>query len=140
MTCIQVIILSYIMLRKTVRIILENFFDENKVFSGAYVNKYIKDITPNQEDLPTWFMNTLIAPRKFKMKEVNIEDLLKTDIDFKDYYNNGEVEDRYEFDDINPNDINQELVIVDGILVDGYNRASMLLRQGESKTTAFVAI
>ena len=127
-------------LRKQIRVILEHFFDPNKVFSGAYVNKYIKNITPNEDDLPTWFMNTLIAPRKFKLKEIELRDLLATDSDFKDYYDEGTVEDRYEFDEVNPQDINQELVIVDGVLVDGYNRASMLLKNNEDKATAFVAI
>jgi hypothetical protein len=38
------------------------------------------------------------------------------------------------------NELYQELVVVDGILLDGYNRASTLLRMRENTAYAYVAI
>jgi hypothetical protein len=39
-----------------------------------------------------------------------------------------------------PDEINNEIVVVDGELLDGYNRVSSLLRMGEKTTYGFVAI
>jgi hypothetical protein len=114
--------------------------DSDKVFSGEEVGRHIESITPSEEDLPDYFMNVLIRPRDFKIQEVNLNSLLNTDPDFKDYYNNGDIENRYEYEDIDASGIEQELVIVDGVLLDGYNRASTLLKSGQDTAYAFVAL
>jgi hypothetical protein len=114
--------------------------DSDRVFSGKEVNRHIKSITPNEEDLPSWFMNVLISPRKFKIQQIDLNQLLNTDSDFRDYYNNGDIENRYEYEDIDASGIEQELVIVDGVLLDGYNRASTLLKSGQDTAYAFVAL
>ena len=127
-------------LRKHIRKILaEAFFDPNKVFTGGQVSGHIEKITPNYEDLPFNFMENDIDPRKFKLKEISIEDLLKSDPDFNDYYYL-EPEERYDQEDMNPEDLYNELVVVDGRLLDGYNRAKVLLRRGEKTAIAFVAL
>lgn len=113
--------------------------ENKKIYTGDEVNNHIRNITL-EENLPTWFMNNLIKPRLFKIQKTNLRDLLASDPSFNEYYNNGDVKDRYEDEDIDYNNINLELVVVDGELLDGYNRASMLLNSGEYETNAYVTI
>jgi hypothetical protein len=117
---------------------LSESFDTEKIWTGKEVNKHIIDITPDHSDIPDYFMSKFIAPRKFKMQEVNLKSLLETDPSFKEYFDSGE--ERYDYDDVNEDDLNNELVVVDGTLLDGYSRASELLRRGENTAVAFVAI
>jgi hypothetical protein len=119
---------------------LNESLDSERVFSGEYVNRHIELITPNEEDLPSWFMDRLIKPREFKIQKVDLNQLLDTDSDFAEYYNKGDFEDRYEYDDLDSEGLNQELVVVDGQLLDGYNRASVLLNRGDDYAEAFVAL
>jgi hypothetical protein len=112
--------------------------DSDRVFSGEEVNRHIESITPDESDIPDWFMNKIIAPRTFKIEEINLEGLLHTDSSFKEYFDSGE--ERYDQEEMDPNELYQELVVVDGILLDGYNRASTLLRMGDNTAYAFVAL
>lgn len=116
---------------------LNESLDSERVFSGEYVNKRIKSIT-KKEDWPNFFMNTLIKPRTFKIEEVNLGDLLSTDSSFKEYFDSGE--ERYDQEEMDSNELYQELVVVDDKLLDGYNRASTLLRMGENTAYAYVAL
>lgn len=113
-------------------------FIKQPLIKGSIVWKHIKDITPSREDIPTGFKKDIVS-RKFKnMDDFDMESLLKTDPDFKEYYNSGE--ERYHEDDVSPRDLSNEIVVVDGILLDGYSRVSALLRNGEKITNAYVAI
>lgn len=112
---------------------------KNKIFTGDEVNKHIYDITPNEDDLPEYFMDKLIKPRLFTIHKINLNDLLESDLSFKEYYNNGDFVDRYEDEYQDIDNLNIELVVVDGELLDGYNRASVLLKSGIDETYAFVA-
>jgi hypothetical protein len=67
-----------------------------------------------------------------------LNDLLNTDSSFEEYFESGE--ERYDQEEVDSNELYQELVVVDGILLDGYNRASTLLRMGEDTAYAFVAL
>ena len=117
---------------------LNESLDSDKVFSGQEVNRHIESITPDESDIPDWFMNVLIRPRDFKIQEVNLNSLLDIDPDFKEYFDSGE--ERYDQEEMDHNELYQELVVVDGILLDGYNRASTLLRMGDNTAYAFVAL
>jgi hypothetical protein len=117
--------------------LFEEFITEARVYSGKEVNQHIKNITPESSDVPDYFMKELIAPRKFEIKQVDLKSLLN-DEDFKEYYKSGET--RYSDDEVNSDELDLELVIVDGQLLDGYSRATELLKRGEKKTDAFVAI
>jgi hypothetical protein len=117
---------------------LNESMDSDKVFSGEEVNRHIESITPNESDIPDWFMDKIIAPRTFKVEEISLDDLLNTDSSFKEYFESGE--ERYDQDEMYREELYQELVVVDGILLDGYNRASTLLRMGENNAYAFVAL
>ena len=117
---------------------LNESLDSERVFSGEYVNKRIESITPDESDLPDWFMDKIIAHRTFKIEEISLDNLLRTDSSFKEYFDSGE--ERYDQEEMDSNELYQELVVVDGILLDGYNRAATLLRMGENNAYAYVAI
>jgi hypothetical protein len=111
---------------------------KEKLITGSYVNKHIKRITPDVEDLPTYYMETLVKNRNFKIEKLKIDDILENDIDIKEYYIGGE--QRYDDDEVNQNDLYEYIVIVDDVVVDGYNRLSTLKRLGEEYIEAYVAI
>jgi predicted DNA-binding transcriptional regulator YafY len=117
--------------------LFEEFITESQIYSGKQVNQHIKDITPEESDLPDYFMKKMIQPRKFRIEKINLKDLLK-DSSFKEYYDSKEK--RYDDDEVSPRDLDLELVVVDGELMDGYSRASELLRRGEKEADAYVAI
>lgn len=126
-------------------VIIPTFENYNKsyesIYDGDYVNNHIKQITPDSVDLPDYFMKNLIKPRTFKLEtEFKISDLLDSDEDFKEYFDSGE--DRYSYDDIDSHELFHEIVVVDGELLDGYNRCANLLRSSgiDATTNAFVAI
>ncbi len=118
------------------RILNEEMGD--RLYPGDYVNRHIVNITPDEDNLPHYFMDKMISPRKFKLKKISLFDLLESDPSFKEYYESGE--ERYEEDEVDMGDLEHELVIVNGDLLDGYSRASTLLRNGVTETWAFVAI
>lgn len=125
--------------------LFENWSEEGRIYTGSEVNKHIKDITPFEDNLPHFFMKK-ISKRKFEIKEISLKDLLKTDTDFKEYYDNSKNSLRYddhtEDDEDNPHrdNLDYEIVVVDGEILDGYNRASFLLRNGEKNIKAYVAL
>ncbi len=117
---------------------MNEFINGNKYIKGSVVWKHIKDITPEKENIPHGFKEDIIN-RDFKnVDDFDINSLLETDPDFTEYYQYGE--ERYQDEDVNPTDIQLEIVVVDGILLDGYSRVSTLLRNGEKTTNAYVAI
>ena len=118
------------------RILKEEMGD--RLYPGDYVNRHIVNITPDEDNLPHYFMDKMISPRKFKLEKISLFDLLESDSSFKEYYESGE--ERYEEDEVDMGDLEHELVIVNGDLLDGYSRASTLLRNGVTETWAFVAI
>lgn len=104
--------------------------------AGEDVWNHIVSITPEEDDIP-WGFQDKIEGNNFKLTKVDLKKLLKSDADFKDYYEGGE--ERYDQDEVDEFDVYNELVVVDGELLDGYSRAARLLRQGEKKANAFVA-
>ena len=117
---------------------LNESLDSERVFSGEYVNRHIESITPEESDIPDYFMDKIIAHRTFKIEEISLDNVLRTDSSFKDYFDSGE--ERYDQEEMDSNELYQELVVVDGILLDGYNRAATLLRMRENTAYAYVAI
>lgn len=105
-------------------------------WTGKEVWNHIMDITPDEDDVPTGFKK-IILPRKFTYQAYDVESLLKTDDDFKEYYKSGH--DRYRWEEKRPSDLDLEIVVVNGELLDGYSRVSELLRAGKKVTNAFVA-
>jgi hypothetical protein len=104
---------------------------------GSEVWKHIKDITPEKENIPNGFKKDIVGRTFANVDDFDMKSLLKTDPDFKDYYDSGE--ERYDEDDVSPRDLSLEIVVVDGVLLDGYSRVANLLRNGEKTTSAFIA-
>ena len=113
--------------------------NENTTIPGKSVWNHIISITPEEDNIP-WGFEKIITQRKFKnVDNFNIESLLQSDPDFRNYYESND--ERYsELNDMSPNDLHQEITIVDGELLDGYSRTATLLRKSIKTTNAFVAI
>ena len=126
-----------------------------RVFTGEEVADHIKMITLSTSDIPDYWIDKYVLHRKFHMLEMNLEDLIMNKIDdpsFMAYYEN--FEPRYTFFDANGyytdnegspvnighEDIFEPVVIVDGIVIDGYNRISVLSQEGEETIYVFIAI
>jgi hypothetical protein len=117
--------------------LVEALLTESDIVKGSVVWNHIKSNTPEKENIPHGFKKDIVT-RKFKLvDDFNIKSLLTTDSDFKDYYDSGE--ERYDEYDVSPRDLSIEIVVVDGILLDGYSRVSSLLKSGEDTTYAYVA-
>ena len=116
-------------------IMFEEFVNES--VKGSQVWKHIVDITPERDMIPTSFKKDIVG-RNFKnVDNFDMKSLLKSDPDFAEYYKSGE--ERYDEDEVSPRDLSNEIVVVDGTLLDGYSRVSTLLRNGEKTTNAYVA-
>lgn len=114
------------------------FEDYHNTFSGEEVSNHIKSITPNESDIPDFFISKYILPNDdWVLKMIKLEDLLN-DESFKEYYESMEV--RYDEDEVSEDDLYQELVVYKGELLDGYSRASNMLRMGEEYASAFVKL
>ena len=110
--------------------------NEFNTFTGQEVANHIEYITPDSSDIPDHFIDKYILPNNgWKNKSIKLKDLLK-DRDFKEYYKSGE--ERYDEYEVSGDDLYQELVVYKGQLLDGYSRASRMLRQGEKTAAAFV--
>jgi len=116
------------------------FINENdsKTYSGEWVAEHIRDITPYEEDVPNYFIDKYVLPNIFVLKTVNIEDILESDSDFAEYFNSGST--RYEEDEVNEQDLEYEVVIVNGEVMDGYNRMTVLYNSGIEEVEAYVNI
>ena len=105
-------------------------------WTGQEVADHIESITPEENDIPDYFINKYILPNDgWENKDVKLKDLLK-DKDFKEYYKSGE--ERYDEYEVSDDDLYQELVVYKGQLLDGYSRAARMLRNGEKTAGAFV--
>lgn len=107
-----------------------------QTFMGNFVWNHVKDITPDEDDVPWGFKDKIRNAEFENVLNFNLESLLETDPDFREYYESDDV--RYAEDEVDPRDIELEIVVVDGELLDGYSRAATLLRNGEKTTNAFV--
>jgi hypothetical protein len=111
---------------------------EDVYLSADEVAELIEDTTPNEEDVPTYFINKIKrSKRTFRLEDVEINWLLKQDSDLKSWVEEGE--ERYEDEDLDWNDIYQPAVVVDGELMDGWSRIQQLWRADEPTIKAWVA-
>ena len=116
----------------------EEFITEKyNTYTGDEVAHHIEYITPDDSDIPDYFIDKYIRPNDgWVLKAVDLKKLLKTDKDFAEYYKSGEV--RYEDDEVNDFDLDQELVVYKGTLLDGYSRASAMLRRGDRRAAGYI--
>lgn len=115
------------------------------ILTGKEVSEYIIDITPNEEDIPHFFLN-IIKKHNFELKEISILSLLGMDPSFKEYYDAHDIDNsRYSDFDIengiiHEDDIYNPIVIVDNEILDGYNRVTILGKRGERYIKAYINI
>lgn len=115
----------------------KSFNESYNFFTGDEVAQYIEEITPEDSDVPDYFINTYVRPNDgWKIRDINLKTLLKTDRDFRDYHRSGE--ERYDEDEVDRDDLYNELVVYKGKLLDGYSRASKLLNLGEFIASAYI--
>lgn len=107
-------------------------------FSGDFVWNHIVNITPDEENIPWGFKKTITNTNFILDDNFNIKSLLDTDSDFKEYYMSADV--RYLDDEVDSQDLNYEIVVVDGQLLDGYSRVKKLLKNGVTNINAFTNI
>ena len=105
-------------------------------WTGQEVADHIRHITPDDSDIPDYFIDQYVLPNDgWQNKPIKLKNLLK-DRDFKAYYKSGE--ERYDEYEVSGDDLYQELVVYKGQLLDGYSRAARMLRNGEKTAGAFV--
>lgn len=119
------------------RILIESVI-ESEIYTGKQIADHIINITPDSNDVPDYFITKFILPNKFRIKRINLNNLLKSDPSFKDYFESGE--ERYEQDEMSPDDLYNYMVIFNGEVLDGYSRGSYLLRNGYEEIDAFVNV
>ena len=112
-------------------------FENFNTYDGDEVAQHIENITPANGGLPDYYINQYILPNDgWKLEAVDLEKLLKTDKNFAEYYDSGEI--RYDDFEVNETDLDEEIVVYKGKLLDGFSRASENLRRGNKYTNAFV--
>jgi disulfide oxidoreductase YuzD len=110
--------------------------ESEKTYPGEEIGEYVRDISQEGAE-PDYFIDAIINKRTFVKKEIDLKSLLN-DSDFKEYYESGE--ERYVQDELSYDNLMQPIVVVDGKVLDGYSRASELLRADNDTIEAYVAI
>ena len=111
--------------------------DDTNCVSPKYVIRYIKEITPNKEDIPYHFLDMIRESNtRFCLKNVNIEELLNSDNDLREYVINSD--GRYEDEEVDVNDMFQPIVVLNGECLDGYSRVKGHIDNGETHIEGYV--
>lgn len=118
----------------------ENVSGEEE-YTCDHVADHISSITPRKSNIP-WFYLKMIrnSGKKFVTKDVSIEGIIKKDVSLKEYVDGGK--DRYpksrsyEQED----ELEAPIVIMDGEVLDGYNRILVKRRLGNKTIKAFIPI
>jgi glutaredoxin len=110
--------------------------------SSEEIIDYIKTVSDNPvTTIPHHFL-TLIERegRDFELRRLSIENLLESDPDLREYVENDE--DRYEEEDYVPHysEIDNPIVILNGEVIDGYNRTLVKYQSREEFIDAYVSI
>lgn len=110
--------------------------------SSEEIIDYIKTVSDNPvTTIPDYFL-TLIEREgcDFELRRLSIEELLESDEDLREYVENDE--DRYEEEDYVPHysEIDNPIVILNGEVIDGYNRTLVKYQSGEEFIDAYVSI
>ncbi len=112
------------------------------ILSNKEVIDYIKTVSDNPvASTPDHFL-TLIEREgcDFKLKSLRIKDLLENDGDLREYVENDE--DRYEEEEYVPDysEIDNPIVVMNGEVLDGYNRTLVKYQNDEEFIDAYVSI
>jgi hypothetical protein len=122
--------------------LFENFLNENNSMSSTEMVQYLFDITPDESDVPDYFMKQVEdSGDTFTLKKVKISDLLKKDKSLKEYVMSGE--DRYGSDQEEggyvpyQDEVFQAIVIFNDSVIDGYSRTAALYTSGDKYIQAW---
>jgi len=125
--------------------LFENY-KKNHYKDYSEISDYIKDITPYEDDIPYYFLEMIKAENaKFELRKVNIQDVIKNDIDISEYIKTND-EGRYDNSDEDydyvphPDDIDNPIVIFNNMVIDGYNRLLVKSSNNETEIDAWVSI
>lgn len=122
----------------------EDFMNESEILNYKEIIAYISQITPEESDVPDYFFEQIKkSGKKFELKRVKIQDLLKKDKSLDEYVKSGEIrygEDGESDYEPYPEDIHQPIVVFNGEVVDGYSRTAEHFRMGEEYIDAYVSI
>lgn len=110
--------------------------------SSEEIIDYIKKVSDNPvTTIPDHFLTLVESEgRDFELTKLSIEELLESDEDLREYVENDE--DRYEEEDYVPHysEIDNPIVILNGEVIDGYNRTLVKYQSGEEFIDAYVSL
>ena len=121
---------------------------EDYKLSPQEVANYIEEITPNEEDIPHFFISKILESNKmFELKKFSIDELLRSDSDLKQFVEASIKDDwsRYSYDsdenyEPNPEELQNPIVVLEGEVLDGYSRVLEHVRAGEDYIWAYSSI
>jgi hypothetical protein len=123
--------------------LLELMQEDQGVLSAQEVVDYISRITPDESDVPDYFISQVLqSDKKYKKELLSINDLLVQDRDLKDYVDSGE--ERYGDDqegEYEPHweELENPIVVFDGNVIDGYSRVAAHIQNGEDQIYGYVS-
>ena len=108
------------------------------IYTGEEVAHHVIDITPHEDDIPHHFLE-IIKGYKFKVKQIDIRTLLESDPDFKEYFDSYDPNlPRYNDDEVGGMHLDEAVVVVNGELLDGYNRCTLNIHSGNYMQDAYI--
>ncbi len=120
-------------LRRKIRQIIS---ESLRAYSGKEMASYITDITPEESDVPDYFINQLIKTEdRFFLRNLSIGQILSKDDDVKEYVMSDE--DRYGDEEMDYRDLDLPILIFNDKVFDGYNRLKVKFDSGEEYIMAY---
>jgi hypothetical protein len=120
-------------LRRKIRQIIS---ESLRAYSGKEMASYITDITPEESDVPDYFINQLIKTEdRFFLRNLSIGQILSKDDDVKEYVMSDE--ERYGDEEMDYRDLDLPIVIFNDKVFDGYNRLKVKFDSGEEYIMAY---
>lgn len=137
-------------------LLFENY-NKQQYKTAEEICDIIRDNTPYEDNVPDYFLNMITtANAKFELKKVKIQDVISNDIDVQEYINYVPDEDE-DYGDYAPGDryananadedyvpdadeIDKPIVILNNIVLDGYNRLLVKSYNDETEIDAWVSI
>lgn len=114
-----------------------------ETMTAEEIADYISEITPNENDVPEYFIKQVIKSNKlFKKQKLSIEDLLANDPSLAEYVESGE--ERYGDDsdseyELHPRELDNPIVVFDNEVIDGYSRVAAHYQNGEDSIYGYVS-
>ena len=114
-----------------------------ETMTAEEIADYISEITPNENDVPEYFIKQVIESNKtFQKQKLSIEDLLANDPSLAEYVESGE--ERYGDDsdseyELHPGELDNPIVVFGNEVIDGYSRVAAYYQNGEDFIYGYVS-